>query len=156
MFDFLVRTAPERLAALARRGLTPNDARALASLDGEAGRSMRSLADAWQCDPSYATALIDRLERVGLAERRTVAHDRRVKHAALTAEGARIKRELLEEFHAPPAALLALDRADLEALDRATDKLTSATDEPQRSPTTRPSEPASAAAARRATRPRRR
>ena len=28
MFDFLVRTAPQRAKSLGRRGLTPNDARA--------------------------------------------------------------------------------------------------------------------------------
>src|SRR5919107_1477493 len=96
MFDFLVRTAPERAQALGRRGLTPNDSRALTSLDPETGRTMRSLADEWKCDASYATLIVDRLERLGLAERRTVARDRRVKLAALTAEGARVKAELLE------------------------------------------------------------
>jgi hypothetical protein len=52
MFDFLMRSAPMRTRALADRGLTPNDSRALFSLDVDQGRSMRSLADAWECDPS--------------------------------------------------------------------------------------------------------
>jgi len=123
MFDFLMTTAPERARSLGRRGLTPNDSRALASLDPEAGRTMRSLAEEWECDASNATWIVDRLERLNLAERRTVPEDRRVKLVVLTAKGARIKSELVEEFHTPPSALLELDRADLEALDRATEKL---------------------------------
>ena len=123
MFDFFMRTAPERVKSLGRRGLTPNDSRALASLDAERGRTMRSLADEWECDASNATWIVDRLERLHLAERRTVPHDRRVKLVVLTAKGAKVKAELLEEFHTPPAELLALDRADLEALERALAKL---------------------------------
>src|ERR671929_1040414 len=123
MFDFLMVTAPQRARSLGRRGLTPNDSRALGSLGAEAGRTMRSLADEWECDASNATWIVDRLERLGLAERRTVPEDRRVKLVVLTPKGARIKAELVEEFHTPPRELLALDRADLDALDRATEKL---------------------------------
>ena len=47
LFDLLIRSAPVRTASLARRGLTPNDSRALFSLDPRTGRSMRSLADEW-------------------------------------------------------------------------------------------------------------
>jgi DNA-binding MarR family transcriptional regulator len=125
IFDFLMRSAPERASSLGRRGLTPNDSRALASLDPEKGRTMRSLADEWECDASNATWIVDRLERLRLAERRSLPHDRRVKLVVLTAKGARIKAELMEEFHTPPAELFALDRTDLEALERATEKLSS-------------------------------
>ena len=123
MFEFFMRTAPERVKSLGRRGLTPNDSRALGSLDAETGRTMRSLADEWECDASNATWIVDRLERLGLAERRTVPKDRRVKLVVLTAKGARVKAELMEEFHTPPRELLELERADLDALDRATEKL---------------------------------
>ena len=71
MFDYLMRTAPERTRSLGRRGLTPNDARALSTLAAAAGRTMRSLAEEWECDASNATWIVDRLERLGLAERRT-------------------------------------------------------------------------------------
>jgi DNA-binding MarR family transcriptional regulator len=123
MFDFLMRTAPDRHRSLGRRGLTPNDARALSSLDREAGRTMRGLAEQWECDASNATWIVDRLERFGLAERREVATDRRVRQVVLTARGERVRVELLEEFHTPPAELLRLSRKDLEALARALDKL---------------------------------
>ena len=48
---------------------------------------MRSLADAWGSDASNATWVVDRLERLGLAERRALVTDRRVKLAVLTARG---------------------------------------------------------------------
>jgi DNA-binding MarR family transcriptional regulator len=123
MFDFLMRTAPERNRSLGRRGLTPNDARALSSLDRVTGRSMRDLADQWECDASNATWIVDRLERFGLAERRPVPGDRRVRQVVLTRAGERLRVELLEEFHTPPADLLRLSRKDLEALARLLDEL---------------------------------
>jgi DNA-binding MarR family transcriptional regulator len=126
MFDFLIRTGPERARSLGRRGLTPNDSRALASLDSGKGRTMRSLADEWECDASNATWIVDRLESFGLAERRTIPHDRRVKLVVLTAKGLTTKAELMEEFYAPPSALLKLDRADLDTLRRILEKLTTA------------------------------
>jgi DNA-binding MarR family transcriptional regulator len=123
MFDYLMRTAPERTRALARRGLTPNDSRALWTLDREAGRTMGDLAEEWDCDASNATWIVDRLERLGLAERRAVPHDRRARHVVLTAKGERIRAEVLKEFHTPPAELLGLSRRDLEALAKSLEKL---------------------------------
>ncbi len=123
MFEFLMRTAPERGRSLGRRGLTPNDSRALAALDRTEGRTMRSLAEEWDCDASNATWIVDRLERFGLAERRSAPNDRRVRLVVLTPKGERTRVELLAEFHAPPADLLRLDRRDLTALGRALDKL---------------------------------
>jgi len=124
MFDLLLRTAPVRTQSLARRGLTPNDSRALFSLQRGAGRPMRSLADEWECDKSYATSIVDRLEALGLAQRQVVAHDKRVKMVVLTAKGEKTRRGLLDEFHRPPSEFSALDRADLEALERLLAKLT--------------------------------
>jgi DNA-binding MarR family transcriptional regulator len=119
MFEFLMRTAPDRSRSLGRRGLTPNDSRALGSLASQEGRTMRSLAEEWECDASNATWIVDRLERFGLAERRTVPHDRRVKLVVLTARGVRTKGELMEEFLTPPAELLDTSQNDLETLLRA-------------------------------------
>jgi DNA-binding MarR family transcriptional regulator len=126
LFDLLIRSAPVRTASLARRGLTPNDSRALFSLDPRTGRSMRSLADEWQCDPSNATFIVDRLEELGLASRQPLLHDKRVKLVVLTRKGEKTRTELLHEFHQPPAEFDGLDRADLEALERVVAKLTSA------------------------------
>ena len=123
MFDLLIRSAPLRTTSLARRGLTPNDSRALFGLDAQTGRSMRSLADQWECDPSYATSIVNRLEQLGLAKRQEVSHDRRIKLVMLTRKGQKTKTELLQEFHQPPAEFERLTRADLEALDRILAKL---------------------------------
>jgi DNA-binding MarR family transcriptional regulator len=123
MFDFLVQSAAQRNASLGRHGLTPNDSRALTGLDPHEGRSMRSLADAWECDASNATWIVDRLEKLGLAERRTVAHDRRLKLVQLTAKGQKTKTQLLQEFYTPPAELLSLDRETLGTLQRALAKI---------------------------------
>ena len=123
MFDYLIRSAPHRTRSLARRGLTPNDSRALFSLSVREGRTMRALADAWHCDPSNATWIVDRLEKLGLAARRSVPEDRRVKLVVLTARGQKTRAALLKEFHEPPPDLAALDREDLERLLLALRKL---------------------------------
>lgn len=126
MFDFLVRSAPRRTESLARRGLTPNDSRALFTLEAREGRPMRALAEAWACDPSNATWIVDRLEALSLAERRTVPEDRRVKLVVLTPKGERTRAELLAEFHRPPPEFAALDREDLERLERILTRLAAA------------------------------
>jgi DNA-binding MarR family transcriptional regulator len=123
MFDLLIRSAPHRVKSLARRHLTPNDSRALFSLDPDEGRTMRSLADEWNCDPSNATWIVDHLEALGLAERRSVPHDLRIKLVVLTGKGRKTRTGLLQEFHQPPAEFGVLDRTDMEALDRALAKL---------------------------------
>jgi DNA-binding MarR family transcriptional regulator len=123
LFDLLIRSAPRRAKSLARRRLTPNDSRALFSLDPQAGRSMRSLADEWNCDPSNATWIVDHLEALGLAARETVLHDRRVKLVVLTRKGQKTRTDLLREFHQPPPEFAALERDDLEALERALAKM---------------------------------
>ena len=125
MFDLLMESAPQRTRSLSRRGLTPNDSRALHALNAEAGLPMRSLAEAWACDPSNATWIVDRLEALGLAERQPSPADRRVKLVRLTAKGQRTKAELLEEFYQPPDELAGLDCADLDALERILEKLRS-------------------------------
>jgi DNA-binding MarR family transcriptional regulator len=84
---------------------------------------MRSLADAWGCDPSNATWIVDRLEKLGLAKRHAVAHDRRVKLVALTRKGLRTRATLMQEFYRPPAELAALDVEDLQTLERILSKL---------------------------------
>jgi DNA-binding MarR family transcriptional regulator len=117
MFDLLMRTAPQRMKSLGERGLTPNDARGLSSLDPVEGRTMKSLADEWRCDASNATWIVDRLEKLGLAERTTVPHDRRIKLVVLTREGLRIRTDLMEEYYDPPAEILGLSSAQLKALE---------------------------------------
>ena len=122
LFDFITATSSHRNKVFERYELTPNDSRALFALDGE-GRTMGTLAAEWSCDASYATSVIDRLEAKGLAARRDLPGDRRVKLAVLTALGSRIKQALRREIYHPPTELLALDTTDLKALWHAAEKL---------------------------------
>jgi DNA-binding MarR family transcriptional regulator len=122
LFDFIIATRAQREQALGHYGLTPNDSRALFSLESK-GRTMRDLAEEWVCDPSNATWVVDRLEQRGLAERRSDPQDRRVKLVVLTALGAKTKASLAAELYQPPPELLSLSRADLDALHDATEKL---------------------------------
>jgi DNA-binding MarR family transcriptional regulator len=135
-FDFFLLTRPERDCALEDLELTPNDARALGMLDPVHGRPMSALAEAWGCDASNATCMIDRLEQRGLAERRTAPDDRRVKMVVLTPEGVRTRTALIEAIYKPPPALVELPRASLEALRDAAARL------PKQPPTVAPGDEA--------------
>ena len=104
-------------------GLTPGDLRALSVLAPGDARPMGSLAQAWACDPSNVTWMVDRLEARGLVERKTLAADRRVKTVALTPLGAKTRAEVFERLYQPPEELLALDQATLETLRDALAKL---------------------------------
>jgi DNA-binding MarR family transcriptional regulator len=134
MFDYLIRTGPQRTRSLAKRGLTPNDSRALFSLNADEGRTMRALAESWECDPSNATWIVDRLETLGLAERRSQPGDRRVKLVVLTRKGLKTRAALLDEFHTPPPELAALDRSELEDLKRVLTTLMGTASSPARTP----------------------
>lgn len=123
IFDYIRATAADRVALLDRLGLTPAESRALSSLDPEGGRSMRSLADEWACDPSNATWLVDRLERQGLAKRVSRDGDRRVKAVVLTAKGKRLRGRLIDSLYTPPPDLVALPQRDLDALRAAASRL---------------------------------
>lgn len=120
---FFFDTVRHRQQVLTQEGLTPNDIKALMALDREQGRTMGELADAWACDASNATFIVDRLEERALAERRTVPTDRRVKLVVLTELGAELRGRVLERFFEPPPELLELTRADLEALREAASRL---------------------------------
>ena len=120
---FFFETAKHRQRVFADRALTPNDARALFALDRTRGRSMSDLADEWMCDASNATWIVDRLEERGLAERRTIPTDRRVKLVVLTAKGDRTRHEMIRTLYEPPPELLELDLDELEALRQAVAKL---------------------------------
>ena len=123
LFEVFMSTRWQRDRVLERFGLTPNDAKALGSLDPGDGKPMRVLADAWGTDASNATWVVDRLERLGLAERRATAQDRRVKLVVLTSRGEKTRNEIMRAFHAAPPELLELDPDDLRALDEILGKL---------------------------------
>ena len=124
LFEFFIATRKERDPALAKFGLTPNDGKALWTLDLHTGKTMGALAAEWTCDASNATWIVDRLEKRGLAERRPSPTDRRVKMVVLTPEGAKTRDAVMAAFHEPPSLLLDLPRSDLEALHSIVRRLT--------------------------------
>src|SRR6266508_3049818 len=94
----------ERVAGVVRGlGLSPGDVRALLVLDRDEPRAMGSLAQAWHCDASNVTWMVDRLQERVLVERRTRPTDRRVKAVVLTELGSRTKAEVLATLYEPPA-----------------------------------------------------
>jgi DNA-binding MarR family transcriptional regulator len=115
-FTFANFQRSAHVAYLRKLGLTPGHLKALAVLDPDEPRPMRALADALSCDASQVTWLVDRLEERGLAERRSRSNDRRVKTVALTPAGIEVRTTLSQMYYEPPADLLALDAASLEAL----------------------------------------
>jgi DNA-binding MarR family transcriptional regulator len=123
LFDFFISTSEQRQRALAQLDLTPNDSRALHTLDPRTGRTMRSLAEEWGCDASNATWIVDRLEARGLAERREQPGDRRVKLVVLTSAGVKTRDRLKEAMYEPPPVLVDLPASALQALKAAADKL---------------------------------
>ena len=116
IFDLMMESADDRLQALERHGLTPNEARALWSIDEQDGRPIGSLAKTWRCDPSNVTFIIDRMEQAGLAEREPSKTDRRVKLVRLTKRGVQLKRGLLAAYRTPPAAFSRLSPDQLQAI----------------------------------------
>jgi len=80
----------------ARHDLTPQQAMTLRVL--ESSVTMRSFAAELSCDPSNVTGLVDRLERLGLVERRPDPTDRRVRLLLLTAKGKRLRAQLNREI----------------------------------------------------------
>ena len=138
LFTFFIRTRRQRDVVLQHFGLTPNEIRALGDLDLEKGRPMRSLADDWGTDASNATWVIDRLERLGYAERRALPGDRRVKLVALTPRGAKTKAAVMKAMHQPPAAMYSIPSEELETLSGILGKLLAAFTEGEAQEPTRP------------------
>ncbi|MFJ9041114.1 MarR family winged helix-turn-helix transcriptional regulator [Streptomyces sp. NPDC102406] len=94
-------------------GLTPAQATALREMTGP--MTMRELAERMSCEPSNATFVIDKLEKLGLAERRAHPTDRRAKHLVLTPQGTALRARLLELL-AQESPLAELDPGQQRAL----------------------------------------
>ena len=115
-FEIGMETRKLVIAKLSEVGLTFPLAHALRVLDPDRPRPMRELADELFCDASNVTALADRLEGKGLAERQPDPGDRRVKALALTGDGKRARERVLEIMSEPPPPIAALSVADQRAL----------------------------------------
>ena len=80
------------------------------------GCSMSDLAGRLGADPSHVTRLVDRLEHAGFVARRQDASDRRTRVLDLTAAGQQVVQDVLSGMGTPPAGLVGLDEARLQAL----------------------------------------
>jgi DNA-binding MarR family transcriptional regulator len=97
-------------------GISQAGLRGLLAIDPAQPRSMGELARELNCDRSYVTAIVDDLERAGLAERRVAAEDRRVKTIALTSDGSRALRTVQDSLMSPPSELSTLTAAQQRTL----------------------------------------
>jgi DNA-binding MarR family transcriptional regulator len=112
--------------AVRQTGLNPGAIKALQWLDPSEPQPMRTLADAWRCDASNVTWLVDRLEERGLVERRTSPSDRRVRTVVVTEEGLRVRKEIETVWADAPEPFRQLSGSDLESLVRVLRKVVSA------------------------------
>ena len=85
--------------------------------------SMRELAERLYLDPSNLTALVDRLEDLGLVERQADADDRRVKRLVITEKGVHLSEEIIDAVFAESTVFEALDADEKRQLLRLLDKL---------------------------------
>lgn len=104
-----------RMAAAASVGMGTTESQALSYLAVHGDRGQSDLASDLRLTSSAATALVDRLERHGVAERARHPTDRRRTIIRLTVRG----QELVADNQAPLVASLGLvDPADLPVLAR--------------------------------------
>ncbi|MER5974502.1 MarR family transcriptional regulator [Streptomyces sp. NPDC002055] len=106
------RYTQEAEAAASAHGLTPLQAKAL--LAAEEPVPTRRIADRLHAEPSNVTAIIDRLESRGLAERSLDPGDRRVKRVAATEAGRTVVTDLRARmpFAAAPLAQLSTEQRE--------------------------------------------
>lgn len=97
-------------------GLTAAQATALREMTGP--MTMRELADRMSCEPSNATFVVDKLEKLALVERRAHPSDRRAKLLVLTAGGTDLRERLLGLLarESPLAGLAAEQQRALQGL----------------------------------------
>jgi DNA-binding MarR family transcriptional regulator len=77
--------------------LTPSKLRALGLVAESGGLRVGELADRVGVDDTTATRIVDRLEQLGLAERRSADGDRRATVVELTAEGRELAGGVAEQ-----------------------------------------------------------
>jgi DNA-binding MarR family transcriptional regulator len=78
--------------------------------------SMRELAERLYLDPSNLTALVDRLEDLGLVERQADTEDRRVKRLVITDKGVHLSDEIIDAVFADGTVFDALDAGEQRQL----------------------------------------
>ena len=116
MWQFFLQNKPRMVAVAQEYDLTPMQMHALRVLEPDAPLPMRTLAQRLVCDPSNVTGIVDRLTARGLIERRESPQDRRAKLLAVTAEGERVRADIVQRMAQPPRGIATLPEDDQRAL----------------------------------------
>ena len=104
-------------------GLTAALMKALLKLSPEHPVAMRELADQFGCDASYVTALVDGLEKAGMAERQAHPTDRRIKVVVPTEKGRDTVARVDGLLAKPPSTFGRLSPAEQQQLRDLVSKL---------------------------------
>ena len=97
LLAFIAEHATERFERqLAPFGVRTRHASVLVVIDAEGPMSQRQLCRRLRIDKSPMVGVVDDLERLGLAERRRSARDRRVQDIHLTRSGRAVLRKVFE------------------------------------------------------------
>jgi DNA-binding MarR family transcriptional regulator len=88
--------------AAAHVGLSPVSAWTLVQLDPNNPISQKELAALLRCNPSTVVDPTDRLEKSRLVTRQTNPSDRRMNELVVTAQGKRVRDELIRRLFEPP------------------------------------------------------
>lgn len=134
-FEMQSRLQAHFAALAAEHSLSAMQAKVLVQLDPAGATTMRALADRLQYDPSNLTTVIDRLEALGVVQRRADPRDRRVKGLVLTERGLRARDEFWQRLvnEAGPLGRLGRDElTGLRAILRAAVAGTDAAEPPRR------------------------
>jgi DNA-binding MarR family transcriptional regulator len=125
MRDFVEEFSPRhRLRAALGDGLAKGRGKVLVLLMlGDRPHSLSDIAEAQRIDPPYATAIVDRLESLGLAARTPDPADRRRKVVTLTEAGRRAVQTARAIIAEPPPPLAALSADRLAQLAGALERL---------------------------------
>jgi DNA-binding MarR family transcriptional regulator len=127
------RLRQEALAGVGGVELSPTLAAALATIDVHGPLTPSELAERERIQRPTATRIVARLDEAGLVERTPDPADGRAYLVSLSAEGRALLRRIRrrkDEYLA--RRLRGLDRADIEALERAADVLERLLDERER------------------------
>ena len=107
---------PRRMVTFNEVGLAPMQAMALTHLEPDEPMPMSALAAVLMCDNSNVTGIVDRLEALGLVERKPAERDRRVKAVGLTERGVALRGVVQLRMSEPPPPLKRLSEEDAAAL----------------------------------------
>jgi MarR family transcriptional regulator, organic hydroperoxide resistance regulator len=136
-FSGVVKQAAAFAQGLAQGfGLSVSDLVGLHKL--EEPMTMKEMGQRMHCDPSFATVVINGLEKHGLARRETSERDRRIKNVVLTAEGVSIRERLEKELAIRLPWANALDTSERECLLTILRKMIAAADAASAAPSAEP------------------